>query len=104
MPEYVALDLETTGLDPSRDRVIEIGAVAFDADRVLTMYDRLVDPGRHVPGPVLRLTGIDPTALQGAATAAEAMAALGELLAGREVVGHGATLDYDLQVASCHWS
>jgi Rad3-related DNA helicase/DNA polymerase III epsilon subunit-like protein len=103
MPEYVALDLETTGLDPSRDRVIEIGAVAFDADRVLTMYDRLVDPGRHVPGPVLRLTGIDPTALQGAATAAEAMAALGELLAGREVVGHGATLDYDFLVASGHW-
>ena len=103
MPEYVALDLETTGLDPSRDRVIEVGAVAFDADRVLTAYDRLVDPGRHVPGPVLRLTGIDPTALQGAATATEAMAGLAELLVGREVVGHGASLDYDFLVASGQW-
>ena len=32
MPEYVALDLETTGLDPARDRVIEVGAVAFTPD------------------------------------------------------------------------
>jgi predicted DnaQ family exonuclease/DinG family helicase len=103
MPEYVAIDLETTGLDPDHDRVIEIGAVAFDAGRVLTTYDRLVDPGRHVPGPVVRLTGIDPITLQGAATAAEAMAGLAELLVGREVVGHGASLDYDFLVASGHW-
>ena len=44
--EYVALDLETTGLDPERDRVIEVGAVAFDTGRVLATLNRLVDPGR----------------------------------------------------------
>ena len=55
MPEYVALDLETTGLDPHHDRVIEVGAVAFTPDRVLDRLERLVDPRRSVPEAVLRL-------------------------------------------------
>ena len=29
---YVALDLETTGLDPDRDAIIEVGAIRFDLD------------------------------------------------------------------------
>ena len=56
--EYVALDLETTGLDPERDRVIEVGAVAFDPTRVVSTLERLADPGRSVPEAVLKLTGI----------------------------------------------
>ncbi|TMF65192.1 MAG: 3'-5' exonuclease, partial [Chloroflexi bacterium] len=44
MPEYAALDLETTGLDPARDRVIEIGAVAFTSDQVTSTLEQLVDP------------------------------------------------------------
>jgi DNA polymerase III epsilon subunit-like protein len=31
---YVAVDLETTGLDPERDAILEIGAVKFRDDRV----------------------------------------------------------------------
>ena len=58
MPEYVALDLETTGLDPARDRVIEVGAVAFTPDRTLATLERLVDPQRPLPDAISRLTGI----------------------------------------------
>src|SRR5207245_1110724 len=68
VPEYAALDLETTGLDPGRDRVIEVGAVAFTPDGVTASMERLVDPGRSVPEPVLRLTGIKQEALRGAAS------------------------------------
>ena len=73
MPEYAALDLETTGLDPARDRVIEVGAVAFTPDHVTTTLERLVDPGRAVPEMVLRLTGIRPEELRGAASAESAL-------------------------------
>ena len=58
--EYVALDLETTGLDATRDRVIEVGAVAFTPAGVTSTLERLANPGRSVPEAVLRLTGIDP--------------------------------------------
>jgi len=103
VPEYAALDLETTGLDPGRDRVIEVGAVAFTPDRVIAAMERLVDPGRSVPEPVLRLTGIKPEELRGAATQEAALAELGTFLAGRQPVGHGARLDVDFLVAAGLW-
>ncbi|HZQ50433.1 MAG TPA: 3'-5' exonuclease, partial [Candidatus Dormibacteraeota bacterium] len=77
MPEYVSLDLETTGLDPDRDRVIEVGAVAFSPQRTIATLERLVDPQRSLPDAVARLTGITQADLQGAGTAADA---LGELV------------------------
>src|SRR4051812_28905729 len=44
---FVALDLETTGLLAETDRIVEIGAVRFDAGgRELERFERLVNPGR----------------------------------------------------------
>ncbi|HYR54395.1 MAG TPA: exonuclease domain-containing protein, partial [Methylomirabilota bacterium] len=103
MPEYAALDLETTGLDPARDRVIEVGAVAFTTEGVTASMERLVDPGRSVPEPVLRLTGIKAEELRGAGTEETALAELAEFLRGRQPVGHGARLDVDFLTAAGHW-
>jgi Rad3-related DNA helicase/DNA polymerase III epsilon subunit-like protein len=103
LPEYAALDLETTGLDPARDRVIEVGAVAFTLERVTTTLERLVDPGRSVPETVLRLTGIRPEELRGAASAESALRELAEFLRGRQPVGHGARLDVDFLAAAGLW-
>jgi len=92
-PEYVALDLETTGLDAERDRVIEAGAVAFRSDEVLGTFERFADPGRSVPDAVLKLTGIDPAELRGAASPYDTLAELVRFCAKRQLVGHGAELD-----------
>ncbi len=103
MPEYAALDLETTGLDPARDRVIEIGAVAFTADEVISTLEQLVDPGRAVPDTVLRLTGIRQEELRGAADPEIALRELATFLRGRQPVGHGARLDVDFLTAAGLW-
>ena len=101
--EYVALDLETTGLDPGRDRVIEVGAVAFTTDVVLATLDRLVDPGRSVPDAVLKLTGIQAAELRGARTPELALQELAEFVRGRQPIGHGATLDTGFLVSAGLW-
>jgi DNA polymerase-3 subunit epsilon/ATP-dependent DNA helicase DinG len=103
VPEYVALDLETTGLDPARDRVIEVGAVAFTPDGISATMERLVDPGRAVPETVLRLTGIRQEELRGAASAEAALRELSEFLRDRQPVGHGARLDVDFLSAAGLW-
>ena len=103
MPEYAALDLETTGLDPARDRVIEIGAVAFTSDRITSTLERLVDPGRAVPETVLRLTGIKQDELRGATDPEAALQLLADFLRGRQPVGHGARLDVEFLEAAGLW-
>src|SRR5579859_3526242 len=104
VPEYVSLDLETTGLDASRDRVIEVGAVAFTPDRTIATLERLVDPQRPLPDAVARLTGITQADLRGGVTADLALGELVEFIRGRQPVGHGARLDVEFLAANGAWS
>ena len=83
--------------------MIEVGAVAFTPDRISETMERLVDPGRPVPETVLRLTGIRPEELRGAASADSALSELSRFLNGRQPVGHGARLDVDFLAAAGLW-
>ena len=56
---FVALDLETTGLDSARDAIIEIGAVKFAGDEIIDSFQTFINPGRTIPEFVQRLTGIN---------------------------------------------
>jgi len=96
-PVLVALDLETTGLDPEKDQVIEVGAVRFEHGRESGHYQCLVNPGRPVPLRVQRLTGITANALEGAASMQEAWDGLLAFCAGLPVVAYHA--DFDLAFA-----
>ena len=68
--EYVAFDLETTGLSATSDRIVEIGAVRFDASgEVVGEFERLVNPLRP-SGPMARAVhGISDAELALAETA-----------------------------------
>jgi len=58
MPSIVALDIETTGLDPYRDEIIEIGAVRFNGKRVEDEWSTLIKPRQPIPPFITQLTGI----------------------------------------------
>jgi ATP-dependent DNA helicase DinG len=58
MSSIVALDIETTGLEPERDAIIEVGAVHFNGSHVEKEWSTLVNPGRPIPPDITRLTGI----------------------------------------------
>ena len=75
------LDVETTGLDPAADAVIELGLVrfAYRDDQVLGVLGELAafeDPGRPIPPEITRLTGIDDAMVAGQTIDDEAVAAL----------------------------
>ncbi|GLK75768.1 hypothetical protein GCM10008171_10220 [Methylopila jiangsuensis] len=60
---YVFFDLETTGLTPKRDRVIEIAALRFDrASGELATFQTLMKPDRAIPAFVRAMTGLDDAA------------------------------------------
>jgi DNA polymerase-3 subunit epsilon len=68
--EYVAFDLETTGLSAESDRIVEVGAVRFDASgRVLGEFERLVNPLRPSGARARAVHGISDAELARAETA-----------------------------------
>jgi len=56
--EFVAIDVETTGLRPVNQRVIEIGAVRFRDGLEVERFATLVNPHKRVPKQIVALTGI----------------------------------------------
>lgn len=91
--DFVAFDLETTGLSARSDRIIEIGAVKFDEHGVLDTFSTLADPGMPVPLIVQRLTGLRDADLAGQPSPEEAVAQLALFCEGHLVVGHGISFD-----------
>ncbi|HEY1016551.1 MAG TPA: helicase C-terminal domain-containing protein [Herpetosiphonaceae bacterium] len=92
-PTYIALDLETTGLEPGNDEIIEIGAIKFRGEQVLDTYQTLVKPRRALPIKVARLTGIAAADLEGAPSFNSVGADLARFLKTYPIVGHSISLD-----------
>ena len=91
---FCAVDTETTGLKPCEDRVIEIGAVRFDAGGTLGTFSALVNPGILIPPFCQELTGITNKMLFGQGGFGEISGAFLEFL-GQDaiIVAHNAQFD-----------
>ncbi len=93
--EYVAIDIETTGLDPRTDSVVSYGVVPIREGRIVsrdTIYS-LVDPGRSVPANSVRVHGLRTADLVGAPGTRECVEALRELFRDRILVAHAAWVE-----------
>ena len=55
---FVCIDLETTGLDPKRDKIIEIGAVKVERGEITGEWETFVNPERKLEERIVELTGI----------------------------------------------
>jgi predicted DnaQ family exonuclease/DinG family helicase len=93
-PRYVALDLETTGLNPDEDEIIEVGAVAFDFDGVVGEYHTFVRPYQSLPFHIERLTGIAASELESAPHFGSIALELMDFIGDSAVVGQ--SIDFDL--------
>lgn len=58
IPDYVVFDLETTGVSPIYDEVVEISGVKVKGGKVIEEFSSLVNPGRSIPRAASRVNGI----------------------------------------------
>jgi CBS domain-containing protein len=96
--DAVVFDTETTSLDPSRARLLELGAVRLAAGRLVDegRFHSFVDPGEAIPPASTRIHGIGADRVKGAPDFTSALSAFKTFLGGAVVIGH--TIDYDLAV------
>ncbi|HEU0026522.1 MAG TPA: exonuclease domain-containing protein [Ktedonobacterales bacterium] len=92
-PVRVAVDLETTGLRPDQDAIIEIGAVKFAGPRILDIYQSFVNISGPLPFRIQRLTGIVPADLRRAPALASLLPSLRAFLGDAPLVGHSVSFD-----------
>ncbi len=91
--DWVSLDLETTGLDPEQDRIIEIGAVRWHGGRPGERFAALVDPGCPLPLRIGAITGLSDVELAGKPQIEETVPALLDFLGDLPLVGHNLAFD-----------
>ena len=90
---YVALDLETTGLNPERDAITEIGVVRFRDAQVLETWSSLVNPQRPIPYRVQQLTGITQEEVAAAPSLSSVIGTLLSFVKNHPIVGHSVSFD-----------
>jgi len=90
---HVFLDLETTGLDPRVDEVIELGCLFFEGGREVSRFARLYSASRPLPLTIRRLTGLTDADLAGRPRFGTDLAELRERLTGWTVVAHNAPFE-----------
>ena len=95
---FVALDLETTGLSPRLDRIIEVGAVRFQGDEVLATFQSLVRPEVGIPRAVQELTGIHDVDVAAAPQPEQVLAQLIDFVGTSGVVAHSGNFDLSFLV------
>jgi len=99
--EFVAFDLETTGLSADKDTIIEIGAVLFSGGKEQKRFQTFVDPQRKLSAEIINLTGITDEMLVGAPLIDEVLPQFLAFVGDRAVVAHNAKFDTSFIRAAC---
>lgn len=94
MTRYVALDTETTGLNPDAHELIEVAAIAFDCDGIQDTFQTLVRPVSPPSYHVQRLTGISEKDLRTAPIFAAVASELADFVGDSPVIGQ--SVDFDI--------
>jgi DNA polymerase-3 subunit epsilon len=92
---YVVFDLETTGLNANKCKIIEFGAVKFEHGVITDRFSEFVNPNEPIPYEIMNLTHITDEMVRGKPQFASIAAEVAELLRGRIFVAHN--VQYDIK-------
>jgi DNA polymerase III epsilon subunit family exonuclease len=91
--EFVVFDLETTGLSPYNDKIIEIGAIKISNGIMTDSYTTLVNPLCHIPSAATNVNGITDNMVSNAPTIDTVLPLFINFIGNSILVAHNATFD-----------
>lgn len=90
----IVLDTETTGLDYTRERIIEFAAVRLENGKIKDKFQTLINPEQHIRKSSMAIHGISEEMVQDAPTEAEILPTILEFMGDYPIVAHNAIFDY----------
>ncbi len=99
--EFVVFDIETTGLDPHKDKITEIGAVKVKNGDVVEEYNALINPGISIPENITKITGIDDSMVEEAPSIAKVLPEFLSFVGNSPLVAHNIGFDYGFIKHNC---
>lgn len=90
---FVVVDLETTGLDPTEDRIIEIGVVRYVDGQEKETFETLVNPDVPIPDFITKLTGITDKDVLKSPQINEVFDSLSSFIGNSPIIGHQINFD-----------
>ena len=92
--DYTVIDLETTGLNPKLDKIIEIGGVKVREGSVVEEFNTFVNPGRKLSERIIELTGITDEEVENAPYIEEILPEFLAFIGEDILLGHNLIFDY----------
>ena len=93
--DYVVFDIETSGLNPHKDKIIEIGAIKYINNKKVDEFSYLIDPKIPISEIVTRVTGITDSDLKNQKTIEEVLPIFLQFIGDYPIIGHNVRFDYD---------
>lgn len=90
---FTVFDIETTGMSPSRDRIVEIAAVRVDLDGAFSRFSTLVNPGIPIPPGAINIHGITNEMVASAPNFTNAAYGFLDFIRDSKIVAHNARFD-----------
>lgn len=93
---FICLDCESTGLEPTTDRIIEIAVAQFTFQGILQQYETLIDPECPIPTTSQEIHKISQEMIAGKPKIREVLPKILSMIEGHTIVGHGIGFDVSL--------
>lgn len=101
MKDYVIIDLETTGINCHKDRIIEVGALFIEDSLCIDKIDYLVNPECDIKSSVVNLTGITNEIVSGSPTIDVVLPDLISRINRKTIIGHNVIFDLSFLKEAC---
>lgn len=92
--DFIAFDLETTGIQPKTDAIVEIGAVRFSGIEPVDAFSTLVNPGRPIPPGATAVNGITDEMVADQPDVQTVLGDLADFCGDLPLVAHNAPFDF----------
>lgn len=91
--DYIVLDFETTGFRAGADQIIQIGAIKYINHEPVEIFNSFINPLRHIPVSITRLTGISNEMVEWAPVITQKLPELIEFIGNLPIIAHNASFD-----------